>query len=137
MAHPSLEKAISKADQGLMLMDQTFFFTNEGLRLHVVAAGPTDGPALILLHGFPECWWGWHHQIAPLAEAGFRVIVPDQRGYNLSDKPHPCAAYRLDRLGGDVLALMDQLGIQQAFIAGHDLGAAVTWWLLLCHPDRF
>jgi pimeloyl-ACP methyl ester carboxylesterase len=122
MAYPTLE---------------SLFFTNEGLRLHAVNAGPSDGPALILLHGFPEFWWGWHHQIAPLTEAGYRVIVPDQRGYNLSDKPPECRAYRLDRLGGDVLALMDQLGIQQAFLAGHDFGAAVTWWLLLFHPHRF
>ena len=92
---------------------------------------------VILLHGFPEFWWGWHHQIAPLAEAGYRVIVPDQRGYNLSDKPSECRDYGLDRLGGDVLALLDHLGVQQAFIAGHDFGAAVTWWLLLFHPHRF
>jgi len=116
---------------------EPFFFTNEGLRLHAVAAGPTSGPVVILLHGFPEFWWGWQRQIASLAEAGYRVIVPDQRGYNLSAKPSNCRDYGLDRLGGDVLALLDQLGIQQACIAGHDFGAAVAWWLLLFHPHRF
>ena len=92
---------------------------------------------VILLHGFPEFWRSWQHQIEPLAQAGFRVIVPDQRGYNLSDKPLPCSAYRLDRLGGDVLAILDQLGAQQAYLAGHDFGASVAWWLLTAHPERF
>ena len=112
-------------------------YTNEGLRLHAVAAGPIHGPVVILLHGFPEFWWGWHHQIGPLADAGYRVIVPDQRGYNLSDKPPHPTAYRLDHLGGDVLALLDHLGIDHAYLAGHDFGAAVAWWLLMAHPHRF
>lgn len=114
----------------------TFFFTNDGLRLHAVAAGPVDGPLVILLHGFPEFWRGWQQQIGPLAAAGYRVVVPDQRGYNLSDKPAEVSAYRLDRLGGDVLALLDHLGRDRACLAGHDFGAAVAWWLLLDHPER-
>ena len=69
-----------------------------GLRLHVAMAGPVDGPLVVLLHGFPEFWYGWRHQIAALAEAGLRVVAPDQRGYNLSDKPAGIAAYRLDTL---------------------------------------
>ncbi|MFN7677996.1 MAG: alpha/beta fold hydrolase [Cyanobacteriota bacterium] len=112
-------------------------FANDGLQLHAVAAGPDDGPLVILLHGFPEFWWGWHRQIGPLAEAGYRVVVPDQRGYNRSDKPAHIAAYQLDRLGGDVLALLDHLGRDTAFLAGHDFGAAVAWGLLLAHPERF
>ena len=112
-------------------------FTNDGLQLHAVAAGPADGPLVILLHGFPECWRGWHRQIPPLAAAGYRVVVPDQRGYNLSDKPPQVSAYRLDRLGGDVLALLDHLRRDTAYLAGHDFGAAVAWWLLIAHPQRF
>jgi len=116
---------------------ETLRFTNDGLQLHAVAAGPTDGPLVILLHGFPECWRGWQPQIAPLAAAGYRVVVPDQRGYNLSDKPPQVSAYRLDRLGGDVLALLDHLRRDTAYLAGHDFGAAVAWWLLIAHPQRF
>lgn len=115
----------------------TLCFSNDGLQLHAVAAGPADGPLVILLHGFPEFWWGWHRQITPLAEAGYRVVVPDQRGYNRSDKPPHVSAYRLDRLGGDVLSLLDHLGRETAYLAGHDFGAAVAWWLLLAHPQRF
>ncbi len=113
-----------------------FFFTSAGLRLHAIDAGPSNGPVVILLHGFPEFWRGWRQQITPLAKAGYRVIVPDQRGYNLSAKPPECRAYGVDRLGGDVLALLDHLGVEQACIAGHDFGAAVLWWLLLFHPHR-
>ena len=78
-----------------------------GITLHVAEAGPADGPLLILLHGFPEFWYGWRHQIGPLAAAGYHVIVPDQRGYNLSDKPQGVDAYRLDELAADVVGLAD------------------------------
>jgi pimeloyl-ACP methyl ester carboxylesterase len=116
---------------------ESLSFDCQGIRLHAMAAGPARGPVVMLLHGFPEFWRGWHRQIEPLAAAGYRVIVPDQRGYNLSDKPRDTAQYRLDRLAGDVIAIFDHLGAAKAFIAGHDFGAAVTWWLLTFHPDRF
>jgi pimeloyl-ACP methyl ester carboxylesterase len=106
------------------------------ISLHVVEAGPADGPAVLLLHGFPEFWWGWRHQIGPLAAAGFRVIVPDGRGYNLSDKPAGVDAYRLDRLGGDVLRLADALGLERFGLVGHDWGGIVAWWAAARHPDR-
>ncbi|GJD98178.1 Epoxide hydrolase A [Methylobacterium isbiliense] len=75
--------------------------------LHVACAGPAGGPLTILLHGFPEFWFGWRHQIDALAAAGLRVLAPDQRGYNLSSKPRDLAAYHLDRVADDVLALAD------------------------------
>ena len=112
-------------------------FSHEGVRLHAVAAGPADGPLVILLHGFPEFWKSWSRQIAPLARAGFRVIVPDQRGYNLSDKPPRVADYRLDCLAADMVAILDQLGARQACVAGHDWGASVAWWLVTFFPERF
>src|SRR6185437_305408 len=96
-----------------------------GVRLHVVVAGPADGPLVVLLHGFPDFWYGWRRQIGPLAAAGYRVIAPDQRGYNLSEKPRGVAAYGLDRLAGDVLGLLDALGRERAFLVGHDWGGAV------------
>jgi pimeloyl-ACP methyl ester carboxylesterase len=107
-----------------------------GINLHVVEAGPEDGPLLILLHGFPEFWWGWRHQIGPLAAAGFRVVVPDQRGYNLSDKPEGLSAYTLPRLGADILALADSYGHARFRLAGHDWGGIVAFWVAGRHPDR-
>src|SRR6266540_7476416 len=80
-----------------------------GVTLHAAAAGPADGKLVILLHGFPEFWYGWRRQIAPLAAAGLRILAPDQRGYNLSDKHAGIAAYRLDTLADDVLGLADAL----------------------------
>lgn len=108
----------------------------DGITLHVVEAGPQHGPLLILLHGFPEFWWGWRHQIGPLAAAGFRVVVPDQRGYNLSDKPEGIGAYTLLRLGSDVLALADAYGRTRFRLAGHDWGGIVAFWVAARHPDR-
>ena len=112
------------------------FVQANGLRLHVVEAGPPGGPPVVLLHGFPELWYGWRKQIGPLAEAGHRVIVPDQRGYNTSDKPEGVAAYRVDTLAADVVGLLDSLGLERAAIVGHDWGAVVAWWLALAHPER-
>jgi pimeloyl-ACP methyl ester carboxylesterase len=107
-----------------------------GIRLHVVEAGPEGGPLLILLHGFPEFWYGWRHQIEPLAAAGFHVLAPDQRGYNLSDKPRPVSAYNLDALALDVVGLIEAEGAGKAFVVGHDWGGVVAWWLGIKHPER-
>jgi pimeloyl-ACP methyl ester carboxylesterase len=97
-------------------------------------AGPEDGPLAILLHGFPECWYSWRHQIPALVEAGYRVVVPDQRGYNLSDKPGDVQAYQIDRLTADVVGLMRALGRSQATIVGHDWGGLVAWRLAMDQP---
>ncbi len=107
-----------------------------GVRLHVVQAGPADGQPLVLLHGFPEFWYGWRKQLPVLAQAGFRVIVPDQRGYNRSDVPTGIDQYRLECLTSDILALLDTLGHPACYLAGHDWGAAVAWALALAHPER-
>ncbi len=112
------------------------YFENSAVRVHAVAAGPQDGPVLVLLHGFPEFWYGWRKQIVPLADAGFRVVVPDQRGYNLSSKPRGVASYALTELVSDIIAIADRLGRQQIFLAGHDWGAAVAWSTALLHPQR-
>ena len=115
---------------------QELAFQNRGVTLHAVASGPQQGPVVVLLHGFPEFWYGWHRQIEPLAAAGFRVIVPDQRGYNLSSKPSGVASYAIPELVSDVIAIADQLGQQKIFLAGHDWGAAVAWSAALLHPER-
>ena len=105
-------------------------------RLHLVEAGPADGPPVLLFHGFPEFWWGWRRQLPALAAAGFRAVAPDLPGYNLSDKPRRLGAYRLDRLAGLVPALADDLGVAAVPLVGHDWGGALAWWSALCHPER-
>lgn len=112
------------------------FVTTDGVRLHVVEAGPEDGPLVVLLHGFPEFWYGWRRQIGPLAEAGYRVLVPDQRGYNTSDKPPRVADYQIEALATDILALIAETGRERAHVVGHDWGAVVAWWLGSHHPER-
>ncbi len=101
-----------------------------------MTAGDPGGRPVVLLHGFPEFWYGWRHQIPALAAAGFRLIVPDQRGYNLSDKPAGVDAYRLEALVGDVLGLLDHYGLERAAVVGHDWGAAVAWSLAAAFPQR-
>lgn len=105
-----------------------------GIHLRVAVAG--EGPLIILVHGFPELWYSWRHQIAPLVEAGFRVAVPDVRGYGGSDKPFPIEAYDMASLMGDMLGLIDALGARQASLVGHDWGAPIVWTTAALHPDR-
>lgn len=107
-----------------------------GIHLNVAQAGSRYGSLAILLHGFPEYWYGWRRQIQPLAEAGLRVWAPDQRGYNLSDKPGRLAGYNLDELARDVVGLIDSAGVDKCYLAGHDWGAAVAWWVALRYPER-
>lgn len=107
-----------------------------GVRLHVVTAGPEDGRPVILLHGFPEFWFSWRSQIDALAGAGLRLYIPDQRGYNLSEKPKGVAAYNLDMTAGDIIGLIDHIGVEKALVVGHDWGGAAAWWAATRHPDR-
>jgi pimeloyl-ACP methyl ester carboxylesterase len=110
--------------------------TTNGIKLHTAFAGPEHGEPVILLHGFPDVWFGWEPQIQTLAEAGFRVIVPDQRGYNLSDKPEGVASYSLEILADDIARLADSLGIRRFNLAGHDFGGLVSWTMAMRYPDR-
>ena len=107
-----------------------------GVTLQVAEAGEAGAPLVILLHGFPEFWWGWRGQIAPLAGAGYRVAVPDQRGYNRSSKPEGIAAYDLDTLAADVIALADAYGTHRVRLVGHDWGGIVAWWVAARYPER-
>jgi epoxide hydrolase 4 len=107
-----------------------------GVRIHAVAAGPQGGSLVILLHGYPEFWYCWRSQIPPLASAGFRVVVPDQRGYNLSSKPQDWQAYTLPNLVGDVLGMANHLGREKFMLAGHDWGGVIAWASAIGHQDR-
>jgi epoxide hydrolase 4 len=115
---------------------EELWFTSGDVRLHAVAAGPQDGSVVILLHGFPEFWYGWRNQIAPLASAGFRVIAPDQRGYNISSKPRGIRAYKMSQLMSDVIAVLDELGKDRVHLVGHDWGALIAWGVALQYPNR-
>lgn len=103
------------------------------VRLHVVTQG--SGPPVLLLHGFPEFWYSWRHQMQALADAGFRAIAPDLRGYNASDKPHGQAAYRVEKLIGDIEGLLRALGYSKAHIVGHDWGGYLAWYLAAHRPE--
>ncbi|MGM0590062.1 MAG: alpha/beta fold hydrolase [Halobacteriota archaeon] len=113
--------------------ESTFVELSE-VTLHTVQAGPRDGPLVVLLHGFPEFWYAWYDHIRPLANAGYRVVAPDQRGYNLSDKPSGLSSYRIGKLADDVVALVEALGYERAHLVGHDWGAFVAWWVALHYP---
>jgi pimeloyl-ACP methyl ester carboxylesterase len=104
------------------------------VRLHYVEAG--EGPLVLLLHGFPQFWYQWRHQIPALVEAGFRVVAPDMRGYNLSDKPLGVRAYRVELLARDVERLILACGEQTAVVVGHDWGAIAAWIAAMRHPER-
>ena len=105
-----------------------------GIRLCTVVEG--SGPLLILLHGFPQCWYLWRHQIDPLVAAGFQVAIPDQRGYGGSDKPTSIEAYNVVELSNDVAGLATALGHESFMVIGHDWGAPVAWHTALLHPKR-
>ena len=102
-------------------------------RLHYMEAG--DGPLIVLLHGFPEFWYGWRLQLQPLAAAGFRVVAPDMRGYNLSSRPDGVADYETDKLVADVRGLIHERGAESAMLVGHDWGGTAAWFTAMHHPE--
>lgn len=116
-------------------LEETFIKTN-GIQLHTVMAGPQSGPPFVLLHGFPEFWRSWIKQLPALVQAGCRVIIPDQRGYYLSDKPKGVKAYGVDTLGEDVIGLINALDYEKVNLVGHDWGGIVGWILAINHPER-
>jgi pimeloyl-ACP methyl ester carboxylesterase len=116
-------------------VELTHRYANLGdVRLHYVEAG--EGPLVLLLHGFPQSWYQWRHQIPALVEAGFRMVAPDMRGYNLSDKPPGVRAYRVELLARDVERLILACGERTATVVGHDWGAIVAWVAAMHHPGR-
>ena len=110
--------------------------TVDGIELEVAQHGPPDGPVVVLLHGFPELGLSWRHQVGPLAAAGYRLLVPDLRGFGGSDAPAPTEAYAITEHARDVLALLDHAGAQQGVLVGHDWGADIAWKTAWLHPKR-
>jgi pimeloyl-ACP methyl ester carboxylesterase len=111
------------------------FVETNGIRMHLAEAGA--GPLVVLLHGFPEGWYSWRHQLRAVAEAGFHAVAPDQRGYGHTDRPEPIEAYDILTLTADVVGLVDALGRDGAAVIGHDWGAPVAWHCALLRPDLF
>ncbi len=106
-----------------------------GVRLHYAHAGYGE-KLVVLLHGFPECWYSWQHQLLALSDK-YTVVAPDMRGYNLSDKPPRVEDYKIEKLVDDVTGLIRHLGRERAAIVGHDWGAGVTWATAMKHPEYF
>jgi pimeloyl-ACP methyl ester carboxylesterase len=121
--------------------DDTAGFVHEqiatnGIEMHVVSAGPADGPPVVLCHGFPELWYSWRHQLRALAEAGYRALAPDLRGYGGSSRPTEVEQYGADNLTADLCGLLDHFGYDEAAFVGHDWGAIVVWEMGRLHPAR-
>jgi len=107
-----------------------------GVTLRVHEAGDSANPTVVLCHGFPELAYSWRHQMAPVADAGFHVIAPDQRGYGHSSAPRQIEAYGITQLTDDLLGLLDHFGKDDAVFVGHDWGALIVWDLARLHPER-
>jgi pimeloyl-ACP methyl ester carboxylesterase len=106
-----------------------------GINLHIAEAG--SGPLVVMVHGWPESWYSWRHQITALAGAGFHAVAPDVRGYGASDKPHEIEAYAMSTIVADIAGLVEALGEQSAVVIGHDWGAPIAYHCALLRPDRF
>jgi len=109
--------------------------TANGINVHIAEQG--EGPLALLLHGFPELWYSWRHQLPALADAGYHAVAPDVRGYGRTDAPQPVEAYSMRNLTADAVGVLDALGAETAVVVGHDWGAPIAWHCALLYPDRF
>jgi pimeloyl-ACP methyl ester carboxylesterase len=130
LASLATAEIVQAADEPTLRMVKT-----NGITLRIAEMG--KGPLVILVHGFPESWYSWRHQLPALAQAGFHVVAPDLRGYGKSDKPAPVEAYDIHQLTADIVGIVDALGEKTAVVVGHDWGSMVAWNCLLLHPTRF
>ena len=108
---------------------------SNGIRMRIAEMG--TGPLVLLVHGWPESWYSWRHQLPALAKAGYRAVAPDMRGYGKTDKPAAVEDYDIHHVTADLVGILDALGEKQAILIGHDWGAIVTWQAMLLHPQRF
>ncbi|KAI5424434.1 uncharacterized protein LOC127132404 isoform X1 [Lathyrus oleraceus] len=106
-----------------------------GIKMHIAEKGK-EGPVVLFLHGFPELWYSWRHQIAALGSLGYRAVAPDLRGYGDTEAPASINSYTIFHLVGDIVALIDSLGVEQVFLVAHDWGATIGWNLCLLRPER-
>ncbi|KAK7284392.1 hypothetical protein RJT34_19137 [Clitoria ternatea] len=105
-----------------------------GIKMHIAEKG--EGPVVLFLHGFPELWYSWRHQILALSSLGYHAVVPDLRGYGDTDAPDSTSNYTCFHIVGDLIGLIDSLGVDQVFLVGHDWGAIIGWYLCVFRPER-
>jgi pimeloyl-ACP methyl ester carboxylesterase len=127
-----LEAQVNQAASGKPTLR---FVEAGGIRIRIAEMG--TGPLVLLVHGWPESWYSWRHQIPALADAGYRAVAPDMRGYGKSDKPAAVEDYDIHHVTGDLVGMLDALGEKSAVLIGHDWGAIIAWQAMLLHPDRF
>jgi len=106
-----------------------------GIKMHIAEKGK-QGPVVLFLHGFPELWYSWRHQIVALSSLGYRAVAPDLRGYGDTDAPSSVSSYTGFHIVGDLVALIDLLGVDQVFLVAHDWGAIIGWYLCMFRPER-
>ena len=111
------------------------FIETNGIRMRIKERG--EGPLVLLVHGWPESWYSWRHQMKALADAGYHAVAPDMRGYGKTDSPYETEAYTIYELAKDVVGIIDAIGEETALLVGHDWGAIVAWHCVLVHPERF
>jgi pimeloyl-ACP methyl ester carboxylesterase len=119
---------------GSVVLEHKYVELGDGVTIHVADAGPADGPAVMLVHGFPENWWEWHEMIGPLAADGYRVICPDLRGAGWSSAPR--SRYTKAEMADDLAAVLDRLGVATVKLVAHDWGGPVAFILMLRHPEK-
>lgn len=107
-----------------------------GIKMHIAEEGGGEGPVILFLHGFPELWYTWRHQMVTLSRLGYRAVAPDLRGYGDTEAPAPATSYTCLHLVGDIVALIDLLGAEQVYLVGHDWGAILGWYLCLFRPEK-
>lgn len=135
MSHAAVARAMSEAGARVDDLVEHHEAVVNGIRMHYVTAGPADGDLVVLLHGFPEFWYSWRFQIPALAEAGYRVVAPDLRGYNRTEKPVGVDNYATRHLVGDVVGLIRHCGEESAKVVSHDWGGAIAWAMGIVRPD--
>jgi pimeloyl-ACP methyl ester carboxylesterase len=135
LATAALSAATVRAQEASSPQPAFRFVETNGIELRIAEMG--SGPLVLLVHGFPESWYSWRHQLPALAAAGYHAVAPDMRGYGKSDKPEPVEAYDIHHLTADLVGLVDAMHERQAILIGHDWGALVVWNAMLLHPERF
>ena len=105
-----------------------------GIKMHIAEKG--EGPVVLFLHGFPELWYSWRHQIVALSSLGYHAVAPDLRGFGDTDRPDSISSYSAFHHMGDLIALIDFLGADQVFLVGHDWGSIIGWYLCMFRPER-